>query len=175
MRPLFPLFALLLLAAGCARVDHLTMFHMDYALFFTIPSGTIVDLPFDLVSPETETESEQTFEQHDTRADLVEEVHLEDATIKLVSPDNGNLDFLESLKVYLLVDGQPEILLAWRDVVPEGVDSMALSTAKDDLTPYLTAEEFRLRIQTVTDEVLTENHDFRCDTRFFVDAEVLGI
>ena len=61
---------------ACDKLDELTKFDMEYSQRATIPSSAGIDLPFDVFTPEMETNSESTFEVNDTRKDLIEEIKL---------------------------------------------------------------------------------------------------
>ena len=53
------------LFTACDKLDDLTKFDMEYSQRATIPSTAGIDLPFDVFTPEMETNSESTFEVND--------------------------------------------------------------------------------------------------------------
>ena len=52
---------------------------------------------------------------------------------------------------------------------------LILEVAEDDLKAYIFEAFFQLRLNTVTDEILTKDYTLVADAVFFVDAEVLGV
>ena len=58
-------------------------------------------LPFDVLTPDIETNSDSEFEVNDTRKDLIEEIKLTELKFKIISPDDTDFSFFESLEVYI--------------------------------------------------------------------------
>lgn len=94
--------------SGCKKLDEYTMFNMPYSENITIP-----------FSPETETNSESTFEINNTRKDLIEEIKLKKLELNIQSPENEDYSFLESISVFLSADDLPEIKVAYNENVSE--------------------------------------------------------
>lgn len=148
---------------------------MKYAESVTIPSSTGVNLPLNIPTSDIETNAESTFEVNDTRKDLIEEILLESLMLELRTPTSGNFGFLKSITIFLNADGLDEVEIAWNKEVPSDVGkSLELQTTDKDLQEYLKADEFSLRVNTVTDEIMTSDHVIDLTADFFVDAKVLG-
>ena len=58
--------AILSLLIGCKKIDKLTQFDMNYDQTVVIPSSTGVNLPFNIFSPDVQSNSETTFAINDT-------------------------------------------------------------------------------------------------------------
>lgn len=176
-RSVYFLLAMLIVAiTGCSTIDKLTHFNMSYDLSVVIPSATGIGLPVDLVTPEMESNSESTFAINDTRKDMIEEIVLTDLELTLTEPADGDFSFLESISVYINAEGLEEIKIAWLDEVPPvSQTNLILDTSNEDLQEYIKSVNFSLRLQTVTDEIITTDHHIDVHTVFFVDARVLGI
>ena len=160
---------------GCKELDKLTQFEMDYSSSLTTPSSTGIDLPINFYSPDIESDSESAFAINDTRKELVEEIRLTRLDLTVTSPSNGDFSFLESIEIYLSADSLPEIKIAWKDRVPGDAGKLLeLETSGDDLKEYIKKDDFSLRLHTVTDEILTSDHEIEIYSLFFVDAEILG-
>jgi hypothetical protein len=67
---------LILTFISCDKIDELTKFDIDYTTNFTIQATTLLGTPFDIVTPETTTNSESEFENNNTNSNLVESVKL---------------------------------------------------------------------------------------------------
>ncbi len=176
MKRYLMIFAIIAGFSACDKLDELTKFEMDYSQRVVIPSSTGVDLPFDVYSPETETNSSSEFAVNDTRKDLIEEIILRKLTLKLKSPEEEDFSFLESIKVYMSADDLPEIRIAWNEEVAATTGgTLELLTSGDDLKDYIKKDKFTLRLETVTDEFLSSDHEIDVLSVFFVDAKVLGL
>ena len=161
---------------GCEAIDRLTMFNMDYQTNYTVPASTVINLPIDILTPDITTNSTSTFQQNDTRADLVESIKLNSLTLTLENPEDSNFNFLKELRIFLSADGLQEIEIAFvTDNPNSGTKTLQLETTGAELREYIKKPEFQLRVQTITDQAISRNHDIRIDCRFRVDAEVLGV
>jgi len=167
------LFALI---TSCDKLDELTKFDMEYSQRATIPSSAGIDLPFDVFTPEIETNSESTFEVNDTRKDLIEEIKLTELEMVIISPDGADFSFLNSIEVYISADGLEEIKIAYLEEVADDAGSViTLDTSDTDLKEYIKSDEFSLRLNTVTDELMSTDHELEVNSTFFVDAKILGL
>lgn len=161
---------------GCDKIDELTKFEMDYNQEVVIASTTGIDLPFDVFTPETETNSESEFEVNDTRKDLIEEIKLIDLVLIIKDPRDSDFSFLESIEVFISAENLEEQRIAFEeDVDPAAGATLKLNTTDLDLQEYIKKDSFTLRLKTVTDEILDQDHTIQVKSVFFVDAKILGI
>lgn len=169
-------FIMLFSFTNCDKVDELTKFNMDYQTEVVIPSSTGVSLPFNVISPEVETDSEAEFAINDTRKDLIEDIRLRELNLRIKAPEGEDFSFLESLTIYISAEGLEETEVAFISDIPESVgDVLDLETVDVDIQEYIKADSFSLRLNTVTDEILTSDHTLEVNAVFFVDAKILGI
>lgn len=175
MKQLIYLMVLIVPLASCKKLDEYTQFEMDFNEKVVIPSSSGINLPFNIFSPDVESNSESTFAVNDTRKDLIEKIVLTDLELRLTSPSNSDFSFLESIQIYISAEGLSELKIAWKENINgAGDDVMILETLDQDLQEYIKAESFQLRVNAVTDEILTSDHHINIHTRFFVDAVILG-
>lgn len=161
---------------SCSKLDELTQFNLTYNVEVVIPSGTPVNLPFNLMSPDITTNSNSTFSSNNTSKDLIEEINLIQLTLELTSPANGNLNFLKDIELFINAQDLPEKKVAWKyDIQNDGVMILYLDTSSDDLQDYIKKDEMTLSIKTTTDEVITQDHTLIATSIFYVDAKILGI
>ena len=169
------LIMLIFLVSNCKKIDSLTQFDMEYDSSVVIPSSTGINLPFNLFTPEIESNSETTFAVNDTRKDLIEEITLMSLDIELTSPSNGDLGFLNAVNVFISADGLSEVKIAWKDNIPSDIGkTLILETSDEDIKDYIKKDNFVLKLNTTTDEFITSDHHIDVHSVFFVDAKVLG-
>ncbi|MEZ5007576.1 MAG: hypothetical protein R2753_05415 [Chitinophagales bacterium] len=162
--------------SSCKLLDKLTQFNMEFNQEVSIPSSTVINLPINIETEDTETNSETTFEINDTKKDLVEEILLKQIDLTITSPSNKNFDFLKSVSIYISAEGLEELKVAWLDEVPDNVgNTLDLEKTNSDLKEYIKKDEFKLRLNTTTDQIITTNYDINIHTIFKVDANILGI
>ncbi len=175
MRNIFKFFLLILVVSSCDKLDELTKFDIDYDSQVTIESSTIVDLPFDVSTPDMETNSESEFEVNDTRKDLIEEILLKEITLTITSPETADFSFLESIEVYINAEDLDEILIASKTEIDETASVLELDLTDTDLQEYIKKDSFTLRMNTVTDEAISQDHEIDVHSVFAVDAKILGL
>lgn len=177
MKHVFPAAMLLLLSfTSCKKVDDLTQFNISYDETFVIPSTLGVNLPFNVMSPDIESNASGEFESNNTRKDLVEEIRLTEMEIQLNSPATGDLGFLKSIEIFISAQGLPEISLAAASNIPNNIGkTLMLEVSNENFKDYIAGDKFSLRLNTVTDEIITTDHELVMHAEFFVDAKVLGI
>lgn len=175
MRKILYFLSLLTLLFGCDKIDELTKFNLDYETQVTIPSSAGINLPFDVLTPETETDSETKFNSNDTRKDLIEEIKLTELQLVITLPSDADFSFLESIEVYISADGLEEIKIASKLDVPETPSTLDLEVSDVDLKEYIKKDSYNLRLNTVTDEAMSQDHEIDVNSTFFVDAKILGL
>lgn len=175
MKNLFIIAVLFFSFSSCNKLKELTQFDINYTETVTVPANTILNLPFNLDDQEIESNSGSTFESNNTKKDLIDEIILKKLEIVHKSPSSDDLSFLKSIEVYIEADGLAEIRVAWKDNIENTVGKkLELETTKEDLKEYVKKDKINLRINTVTDESLTQDQVLDINTTFFVDAKILG-
>lgn len=166
----------IVLLTACSKIDELTQFNLTYDVEVIIPSGTPINLPFNLISPDITTNSNSTFSSNNTSKNLIEEINLIQLTLELTSPSDGNLNFLKEIELFINAQDLPDKKIAWKyDIQNDGVMILYLDTSSDDLQDYIKKDEMTLSIKTTTDEIMTQDHTLKASSIFYVDAKILGI
>ena len=166
---------ILFIFSSCKKLDKLTQFNMEFNQEITVPATLGVDIPLNINTPPVESNSENSFSNNNTSSKLVSEIKLSCLDLTLSSPASGDFGFLESIEIYINADGLDEKKIAWKDNIPSDIDgTLSLDTSDDNLKEFIVAEEFTLRINAVTDEVLATDHEIDVRSVFFVDATILG-
>ena len=147
---------------------------MDYDVTLEIPSSTGINLPFNVFSPNIESNAESTFEINDTRKDLIERIYLNSLSLTITSPAGEDFSFLESLSIYISADGLDEVVIASKEVPNNAGNIISLDVSAIDIQAYIKQDQFSLRVNSVTDEFITTDYSINAHCDFFVDAKILG-
>lgn len=165
--------SLFLFFISCKKINSFTQFEMSYNQEVVIPSSTGINLPVNFYTPETQTNSETTFEVNDTRKDLIESVLLNQLTLSILIPENGDFSFLNSLSIYISSENLPELKIAWKeDIDGNNVDEIDLIVTSEDLQEYVKESSFTLKVNMVTDEILNEEYKLNVYSLYFIDAKL---
>lgn len=161
---------------SCEKVDEFTMFDMDFSSSIVVPSSSGLNLPFDLFTPDMETNSEAQFGVENTNKELIEEITLTEMKLTLTAPSDQRFDFLESLTIYINADGLSELEIASVTDIPETIGTeLVLTPTGNDLKEYIKKDKFTIRAKTVTDKFIDEEVHITIDSKFHVDAKILGL
>ncbi|MFT4019441.1 MAG: hypothetical protein QM668_20925 [Agriterribacter sp.] len=161
---------------SCKKISELTKFDMKYNCETTIQAGVATLIPFDINTPDVETQSEDQFEGHNTAKNLIETITLKEMKITITNPEDQSFDFLKSIEVYISADSQEELKAAWKNNMPDaGVKEIVLECSNANLKPYLMNDKYKLRLKTTTDKVLNKDVTIRISNTFRVDAKILGL
>lgn len=175
MRNIILTLTILFAISSCDKVDELTKFDLEYNSKVVVPGATGINLPFDMLTPDMETNSESKFAVNDTRKDLIEEIKLTKLQMDITAPIDADFSFLKSIEVYISAEGLEEMLIAEQEVDDNAGSILDVDVLDIDLKEYIKKDEFNLRLETVTDEVINEDHEIDVNSTFFVDAKILGI
>lgn len=164
------------LFCGCSKLDKLTQFNMDYESDYTYSAGLPLNIPVQIFSPDVTTNSDQEFAINDTRKDLIESIKLTQLKLVITSPSGETFSFLKEVHVFIAADGLPETEVANKLNIDNTVGSeLELTVFDTELQEYIKADKFKLKVTSVTDELLTSNVNVHIYSNFFVDAKILGI
>ncbi len=171
------LFASLLIFCGCKAIDELTHFDIDYNYTFTLPSFGGLNLDnLDIESNNLTNENESTFENYDTRKDLVESAYLKKFNVTIVEPVDENFTFITKVEIFVEAEGLAEKLIAWKHNIPENVGNyLDLETTTHNLRKYLISDAIRVRLRTESSKPLTQDLLIDLRSTVEVDAKILGI
>lgn len=162
-------------ASSCKKLKKLTRFDINYSMNAEIPSSSGINLPFNILTPDVTTNSESTFAVNDTRKDLINFIALKKLSVVLESPDNSDLSFVKSAKVFISAEGLDELELANIEDVGDDVGkTLEFMVSKKDFKEYIKKDEFKLRLNVVTDKMVNSDHQVKINTTFEVEAKLIG-
>lgn len=155
-------------------IDEIATFNISNSADFTIPSASGINLPIDVGTPDVNTSSQQSFENNNTRADLVENVNLTELTLTITNPGDRTFSFLKSLEIYISNNSEGSTLIAEIQEIPESVGSeLNLETTGANLDGYIKEDSYSLEFEAVTDETTNSETDITADMVFEVRAKTL--
>ncbi|MGI4834334.1 MAG: hypothetical protein ACRYFK_12835 [Janthinobacterium lividum] len=167
--------ALLALGVSCQKIANLLSFQVNDSASFTLPAaglamGALLTLPGVTVN----STSQSTYQSHNTSAQYVQNVTLDQLTLTTTNPSTQNFDFLKSVSIYIATDavGSNKVLLASLSPVPTGQTSISLNPAGNTLDMYLKASSYTLITQVELTQALKQNTDVRADSRFNAHASL---
>lgn len=165
----------LLLQSSCREINKLTIFNVSYQTQSVIESLAGINLPFNILTPVISTNSVSEFEINDTRKDMIEEITLKELKLTVSAPENGDLSFLKSMKVYINGQGLNEKLLAWNENIDSEEKSIFLKTTAEDLQEYIKLDTISLRVNAEIKKLILSDYTLDINSVFRVDARILGI
>jgi len=175
-KSLIVIIIILLAVSACEKIDKYTQFNLPYNTTVTIPAAFGINLPFNIYTPDIETDSESAFEINDTRTDLIEEVKLTQISLDVKNPVDGDFSFLKSITIFMSADGLPEIEIATKDSISNDIGNLLILDPVDiDFKDYIKKDKINLRVNSVTDQILFNDYTIGINCLFHVDAKILGI
>jgi hypothetical protein len=171
----FILFVAFLLTS-CDTLSKLTQFEMPFTASVTIPKSTPINLPFNLPTPDIETNSATFFSSKNISTDLIDKITLKKLELSVTSPANGNFSFLKTIEIYMSADGLEDVKVASLENISNNA-AMPLQLTVDtlNLKPYILKDKFGLKVKATTDELITTDYSVDVKTTFFVDAKIAGL
>ena len=152
----------------------LTEFYIDYTSEAIIPATVPIASPFNIWTPEQTTNSEFEFEVNNTNKERIRSIILEKLNITITSPTNQNFGFLKDVDIYISAEGLGEELLAFKHNIPESAGKeLICEVTKKDVQAYIKQDVFKVKLKTVTRELITNDVKVAIYTNFLVDAQLL--
>ncbi|MCF6141617.1 hypothetical protein L1S34_10000 [Flavobacterium sp. K77] len=165
------LIALLLCCTSCNVIDDLLTFNIENQTSFKIESAFPVGSALTIVTPEVTTNSSSTFENNNTRADLVKDVKLSQLRVSITNPSGKNFSFLKSIVLYISTDANDEIELAQLDNINSTTNTLDLICTTAKLDKYVKASSYKIRTRAVIKETITEDITVNAAMKFRVTAD----
>lgn len=162
--------ASLILLLGCDEFEDMIKFNIHDKTSIRIEGGSGLNLPIEVSTPDVTTNSQQQFENNNTRADLVKDVKLEQLKFTITNPDGKTFSFLKSIKMFISTDQSAEIELASLDNIESMASTIELVPTTQKLDAYIKSSAYNLRTEVTTRETLTQNVDIEIDLKFLVTA-----
>jgi hypothetical protein len=178
MKQLKILFLLTLLPAlatvqSCEKVENAINFGFNIDGEFTMPPNIPINTPLTLPGIPMDYNSEETFEQNNTRADLVKKITIDYIKMNILEPVGQDFSFVKDIEILFDMDGVGEKLVAWKYDVDDNVGGeLSLDVTPDDLSAYLKGDGVKMTIKVTTDKITTQEVKMSYDIRTRVTADV---
>ncbi|MGM0566589.1 MAG: hypothetical protein ACQESX_07535 [Bacteroidota bacterium] len=166
-------FGFLLFSQSCDEVDELLTFTIKNQTELEIENQIPVDTPFNVPTPDINSQSSQTFESNNTAASMVKEITLEKLELSIVSPDDFTFSFLKSIEIYISAGDEEQVMIASKDNIPEDAAVVDMDTQSENLRPYLIQDTYDLDFKVVTREAFAQDITLRADMEYKVKADPL--
>lgn len=87
-------------------------------------------------------------EKNNTSLDLLDELNLKSAEVTISGDSNSNFDAIEKVELYLSADGQPEVMIASKNPVPDGQTTLMLDVNNtENLANYIKSNTFTYTVK----------------------------
>jgi hypothetical protein len=174
MKYFYLLFLSLIAFASCKKEIVTVSFDTNHEFDFTIESSTgIINIPFNVATPEIEVNDEGTYENNDTRIDKIQEARLRLIRLQITNPPSKTFSFLKHVYLYIKADGLDEVLFASKENIDNNTQILQLDLNDINFAPYLKAGQYTLRTSVVIDEALGEDVDVNAQFKFHIVATPL--
>ena len=159
-------------AISCSELETLRApFKMNHTAEITIKGFRQPETPFDLNLLPVTILSEVQF--NDKKVQSVREIYIEKASVRVKSPRGRDLSFLQSLHVFIVQDGLPARLLAFKDSIGhEAGRAIDLETSTEDFNDYIKTPGYTLQFRTVADDVIADDINLTVESRYLIVAEL---
>jgi hypothetical protein len=162
---------IIVLITSCNVIDDLLTFTIDNQTTFKIESGFPLGTAFNVITPDVTTNSSSTFENNNTKAELVKDVKLSELKLTITDPTNKSFSFLKSIHLYISTDANDEIELAYLDEINSTSNVLNLTCTTQKLDKYIKASSYKIRTKAVIKESLTQDITVKSDMKFKVTAD----
>ncbi len=164
----------LIMTSACKKINDALTFQLDYTSKVSYSPSSVINLPFDLLTPEITTNSQTEFSSRNTNKDLIDKITLKELKMTITSPSDQRFDFLSSVEVYIQASGLGELKIAEITNVPDNIGTVInLTVAGNDLAPYIKKDKFTLRTKTVTDKAISKQVNVDIYSSIEVKAKLL--
>jgi hypothetical protein len=157
------------MSSGCKKKS-LISFNIQISQQFTIQSTNPIQLPFSILIPDVQTNSNAEFEKNDSRVEYVKEIKLNEFRLQIESPIDQSFDFLKEIEIFIASEGLDEIRLASKFDINNNARTLDLDCETNDFSAYLKKESFKLRVRTVLRKTINKDIKILSNQNFRVKA-----
>jgi hypothetical protein len=153
-------------------INKATEFDMSYSSEITIPGSELsLSKPIEITTPEISTGSSAKFSSESTASNLIDEIKM---TKFNISNPSGNLDFLDSLSIYIKTAGQSDVKVAAKSNIPKGTSSIAADLGDINIKEFIFKDKIQFRITVkVTTGTTTSDQTLKLEETLHVKGKRL--
>lgn len=173
------LFSLLLISftmLSCDKLHQLTQFTVTDQFETKISAGLATMLPTDIGTPPVSSNAEKELSANNSHANLIESAKLKSMDLTITDPLGVNFDFLKDLELFIAADGLPEQRIAYVFDIPDTIgNTLQLNCENAELQAYIKKGTYTVRMRVTTDKILNKDITIQVNSRFRIDAKILGL
>lgn len=167
---------LLVTFTSCKKIKKLTNFYLDYETEINVNTSQQLNNDFSIWTFKIQKDSITAFSENNSNIESTETVELYSLGICLVSPENGNLDFIDKVEVLINAVDQEQKKIAWIDSNPtKGLTSFKLNISDDDIKAYVIDNQFVFHIYIVTNTNINIDNLLKLKSSFFITTYLTDI
>lgn len=160
--------------SSCKKNKDLSTFEIKNISEITVPDTAALNVPLTFYSPDIKTNSSHSFENNNTKAQLVKDVKLSKLELTIPNPAGMTFSFLKSIKIYISGNGLPETLLGSQDnIAADAGKTISLEITNEKLDSYIKMSSYSLRYEVVTDEIFPEDITLKAEPVYTLTARSL--
>jgi hypothetical protein len=173
MRTGIYLLCITLFLFSCAKEKESSTFSYDFEDQFAFPATSTVNIAINRYSGNQSTDSENKFEDNDTKAELVQYINVDGISLGLLSPSTESFDFAKSIKIYIDAAGVDETLIAsFTDIPEESSRALDLNVVDSDFQEFLKQDQIVFRINIENRRTVPQDITLKLDASFDARADV---
>lgn len=176
MKVIIPVLAAFLLVWSCSELSKLTK--------FDIPINDSVDIPVlpaalpngQEFTKNINTNYQSALSANSVSKDFIDKITLKSFEFKIIIPDNGDFNFLNSIEISISSKELPKKIIAYKTVSSTDVGKVLMLDidSNADLKEYVLAGEIVMHITLSTAKPTSTPYTLATSAVFNVDAKVLG-
>jgi hypothetical protein len=156
-----------------ANVDEDIPYHEEVE----VPIGSSIAIPLPLILDSSQyyafaTNYQSYMSQYNTSPQKVISVKMKKLSLKITNPPNGNFNFLDSIVVYVLSNGQEK--LAGFKAIPNGVQEVELNITNEDYKQEFLEDSVHVKLRGFLSEIPVNGTKIDVSTVFHLLANPLN-
>lgn len=161
---------------SCNKLHQLTQFTVTDQFETKISAGLATMLPTDIATPPVSSNAEKELSANNSHASMIESAKLKAMDLTITDPIGVNFDFLKDLELFISADGLPEQRIAYVFDVPDTIgNSLPLNCENVELQAYIKKGTYTVRMRVTTDKILNKDITIKVNSKFRIDAKILGL
>jgi hypothetical protein len=164
------------------EVDKSIDFNIDYTTNLTIPSASmtisnpsVTPTPVEFTTPNVPTQQATKFSEAGTSQNLIDKIVMTRFNLSAIGTgtNTANLDYLNSLTIYIKAAGLSEAMIASKSNIPNGISSLAMDLQDVNIKEYIFKDNIQFRVSATFDATATSNQTLKMDETVTVSAKLI--
>lgn len=165
---------MLLAGFACTKkqIDTFTTVGFNYTYDVAVPASTIAasqqTTTVDYITPEIDTKSAELIKDAKSTADLISEIKMTRLAVTCID-GNANLDYVNTIKIYIKSANNAELLLMEKANIPAGAYTVNMDLKDVNIKNYIFEDKIQFRTALTFKPTTTID-----DQKLRMDASLLG-